>query len=110
MVVFRVAALAIALVAQIGGCTETVTQREIVKTSIGDLTLVVTSVGTALDGERYDLTFRNGSKEQTFFTGWDFAEFHAGERNGKLLLQMCHGWIERAEPISVGQLTRVDFT
>jgi hypothetical protein len=105
VVALRKAIAAIILVAFAGGCTDEVTHREKIRTSFGEVILTVSSVGTALDGERYDLTFRNGSKEQKFFTGWNFSEFHAGERGGKLLLQMCHGWIERAEPISVGAPT-----
>ena len=106
VVALRTAIAATILVVFAGGCTDEVTHRERIKTSFGEVILTVSSVGTALDGERYDLTFPNGSKEGKFFTGWNFSEFQVGERAGKLLLQMCHGWIERAEPVSVGVPTK----
>lgn len=89
------------LVLMIGGCSETVTHRENVATPFGKVELIITSVGSALDGERYELKYRNGSKDQTFFTGWSFSEFKPEERDGKFLIQMCTGWIEHAEPILI---------
>ena len=39
---------------------------------------------------------------QVFFRGANFSEFHVGERDGKLVIQMCRGWIDHAEPILTG--------
>jgi len=102
VVTVKAAVATIALALLVAGCSDKVTHREKLKTSFGEVTFVISSVGTAIDGERYDLIFENGFKEQKFFTGWDFNEFEAHERDGNMHLQMCHGWIEHAEPILIG--------
>lgn len=80
----------------------------------GKTKLVRTSVGSAIDGEKIELIFDNDGKHQRLFSGWNFSEFQAGERGGKLTIQMCKGWIEHAEPIAVGtgeqlRLVRLDL-
>ena len=62
---------------------------------------MITSVGSAIDGEKYQLTFTGGKKPQTFFTGWNFTEFHAAQRAGRVQIQMCRGHIEQADPIAI---------
>jgi hypothetical protein len=83
------------------GCDGTVTRRERVPFSRGSVELVITSVGSAIDGEKYELIFNNGGKTETFFKGWNFSEFHVVERAGRLQIQMCKGHIEQADPIAV---------
>ena len=85
------------------GCSETVTHKEKIPFSKGVVDLEVTSVGGALGDEQYKLTFDNGGNPQTFFRGSNFSEFHAGQRGGKFAIQMCKGWIDRAEAIGVGR-------
>jgi hypothetical protein len=87
----------------LAGCSETVTHRERIPFSRGNVELVITSVGSALGDERYELKFMNGSEAQTFFRGANFSEFQATERDGKFAIQMCKGWIDLAEPIGVGE-------
>jgi hypothetical protein len=91
-----------------------VTENRDIPLSVGKVKLVRTSVGSAIDGEKIELIFDNGGKQQRFFTGWNFSEFQTGEREGKLAIQMCKGWIEHAEPIAVGtgeqlKLVRLDL-
>ena len=85
-------------------CGSTVTHRQIIPFSKGKVELVVISVGGALGEERYRLSFDNGGKQQEFFRGTNFSEFNVSERGSKLLIQMCHGGIDRAEPIGIGEL------
>ena len=85
----------------LAGCQGTVTHRERIPFSGGDVELLITSVGSATDGEKYELTFNGGKKRQLFFSGWNFREFHAVERDGKFQIQMCEGHIEEADPIAI---------
>jgi hypothetical protein len=80
-----------------------VTERATVPFSAGPVEFVRTSVGSAIDGEEYELKFHNGGKTQTFFKGRNFTEFHPAERNGKFAIQICHGSIEQADPILIGE-------
>ena len=84
-------------------CGSTVTHRELIPFSGGKVELVITSVGSALGDEKYELKFDNGGTSQTFFRGANFSEFRAAERGAKFAIQMCKGFIERAEPIGIGQ-------
>lgn len=96
-------------------CSSTVTERRAIQFSSGQIELVRTSVGSALGEERIKLIHRNDSDSRTFFEGANFSEFNVGERNGKLHIQMCGGFIEKAEPILVGnpeatfRLVRLDL-
>ncbi|MGZ2411150.1 hypothetical protein ACUXST_000547 [Sphingomonas sp. F9_3S_D5_B_2] len=92
---------ALAAVLALSGCQDTVTHRERIRFSRGSVELVITSVGSAIDGEKYQLAFNRGEKSQTFFTGWDFSEFHVAERTGRIQIQMCKGHIEQADPIAI---------
>jgi hypothetical protein len=100
----------------ISGCSlNKVTERSRISFSGGDIEFILTSVGSAMDGEKYELKFKNNGKTQTFFTGWNFSEFHAVERNGKFAIQMCRGQIDHAEPIAIGnpenmKLVRLDLS
>ena len=87
----------------LAGCGETVTHRERIPFSRGNVELVITSVGSALGEERYELKFMNGNHAQTFFRGANFSEFKSAERDGKFAIQICKGWIDHAEPIGVGE-------
>ena len=71
--------------------------------STGAVELVITSVGSALGEERYELKVVNAGKIQTFFRGANFSEFKAFEQEGRLTIQLCKGWIDLAEPIGVGE-------
>ena len=95
-------------------CGSTVTHRERIPFSKGAVELVITSVGSALGDEQYELKFDNGGKSQTFFRGANFSEFHAFERGAKFNIQMCKGFIDHAEPIGIGNgekfaLVRLDL-
>jgi hypothetical protein len=104
----------LASILALAGCRETVTHRQRIPFSHGNAELVITSVGGALGEERYELSYNNGSRKQTFFRGANFAEFNTGERDGKFVIQICRGWIDHAEPILVGnpkdpQLVRLNL-
>ena len=86
----------------LAGCQETVTHRERIPFSPGPIELIISSHGSAIDGEKYELSFNDGNKTQVFFKGWNFSEFHAAERGGRVQIQMCKGHIEEADPIAVG--------
>jgi hypothetical protein len=101
MVVRRRAGGLAPLLLMLGACGNTVTHQERIPFSHGNVELVITSVGSAIDGEKYQLIFQNGKRPQIFFTGWNFTEFKAAERNGKLSIQMCRGHIDHAEAIAV---------
>ena len=83
------------------GCHGTVTHRETIPFSRGSVELVITSEGSGIDGEKYQLTFNGGKKPQTFFTGWNYSEFHVAEHSGRIQIQMCKGHIEKADPIAI---------
>jgi hypothetical protein len=93
--------VAFACVLALAGCRDTITRREKIPFSRGPVELVITSVGSAIDGEKYQLTFNGGKKPQTFFTGWNFTEFHVAEQSGRIQVQMCRGHIEQADPIAI---------
>ncbi len=94
--------LVLALLA-LSGCGETVTHREMIPFSRGNVELVITSVGGALGDQRYELSFRNGNDKQTFFRGANFSEFAAAQKGSKLAIHLCKGSIDHAEAIGVGQ-------
>jgi hypothetical protein len=94
--------LAIVGTLALGACHNTVTHRESIAFSHGKAELVITSVGSALGEEKYELSYNNGDHTQTFFRGANFSEFHTGERDGILVIQMCRGRIDHAEPILAG--------
>jgi hypothetical protein len=94
--------MATASVFALAACQSTVTHRQRIPFSQGAAELVVTSVGSALGEEKYELSYDNGTRKQVFFRGANFSEFHVGERDGKLVIQMCRGWIDHAEPILTG--------
>ena len=79
-----------------------VTESREIPFSGGSFRLIRTSVGSAMDGEKIELIFDGNGRKQVFFRGWDFSEFNTNEQDGKLAIQMCRGWIDHAEPISVG--------
>ena len=93
----------LSVAALLSACSETVTHRERIAFSKGAVELVITSVGSALGEERYELKFNNGGKIQTFFRGANFSEFNALEQEGKFTIQLCKGWIDLAEPIGLGE-------
>ncbi|WP_156029848.1 hypothetical protein [Sphingomonas sp. URHD0057] len=93
----------------LSGCQGTVMHRESIPFSQGTAELVITSVGGALGEEKYELKYRNGDHTETFFRGANFSEFHAGERDGKFVIQMCKGWIDHAEPILYGNRRNPQF-
>ena len=93
--------LALAGVLAMSGCHGTVTHRETIPFSRGSVELVITSEGSGIDGEKYQLTFNGGKKPQTFFTGWNYSEFHVAEHSGRIQIQMCKGHIEKADPIAI---------
>ena len=79
-----------------------VTESRAIPFSGGSVRLIRTSVGSAIDGEEIELIFDGNGKRQVFFRGWNFSEFNTREQGGRLTIQMCKGWIDHAEPISVG--------
>ncbi len=89
-------------------CGSAVAHRERIPFSGGEVELVITSVGSALGDEKYELKFDNGGKSQTFFIGANFSEFRASERGSKFSIQMCKGFIDHAEPIGVDQGEKFD--
>jgi hypothetical protein len=115
-VVVKIAGAALATMSMLAAscAADKVTESRDIPLSEGKVRMVRTSVGSAIDGEKIELIFDDGGKQQRFFTGWNFNEFQAGEREGKLAIQMCKGWIEHAEPIAVGagdqlKLVRLDL-
>jgi hypothetical protein len=87
-------------------CGETVTHRENIPTSFGDVRLVITSVGGALGEERYELLYQKGEAKEVFFRGINFAEFKVEQRGKKIRIQLCRGSIEKADPVYLnGNLT-----
>ena len=91
-----------ALAILMSGCSSTVTNRQVFSFDGAKFELVVTSIGGALGEERYELIQLSDGEEKTFFQGGNFSEFNVAARNGKLLVQMCHGFIDRAEPMLLG--------
>jgi len=88
----------------LAGCGGTVTRQEAIPFSHGEIELVVTSVGSALGEERYELSYDNQGERQTFFSGANFSEFDVSERDGKVALQLCRGFIDKAEPFLTGNI------
>ncbi len=93
----------------LSSCGGTVTHRETIPFSRGKVELVITSVGGALGDERYELSFKNGNDTQTFFQGANFSEFAAAQKGSKLAIHLCNGFIDRAEPIGIGQGENYDI-
>lgn len=91
------------LVIILAGCGKTVTHQETIPFSRGKVELVITSVGGALGDEEYELKFHNGNHTQTFFRGANFSEFAAHEQGSKFTIQLCNGFIDRAEPIGIAK-------
>lgn len=96
-------------------CRSAVTERRAIQFSGGQIELVRTSIGSALGEERIELIHENNGDRRTFFEGANFSEFNVSERSGKLHIQMCRGFIEKAEPILLGnpeatfRLVRLDL-
>jgi len=108
----RIAAFTLAALLTSSCAADKVTEARDIPLSTGKVKLVRTSVGSAIDGEKIELIY--GSNGKPFFVGWNFSEFQTAEREGKLVIQMCKGWIEHAEPILVGtgsqsKLMRLDL-